>query len=637
MCGIAGFIDFTKKAGATQLRQMTDCLSYRGPDASGYEFIEHADCHIGLGHRRLSIIDLSPLGQQPMWTEDMTTVIIFNGEVYNYAEIREELRAAGHHFISGSDTEVMLKGYLQWGSACVQKFTGMFAFVILDKKKNIVFICRDRAGVKPLYYYWYQNVLLFASELKSFFQFPFFHKEIDTTSVFNFLQYSYVPAPNCIFKHTYKLEPGHYMVMDLGTKKFENTSYWSVLNYYKKPKLDITEEDAQEELETRLKKASDYRMVSDVPVGLFLSGGYDSSLVAAMLQTNRTEKIKTFTIGFPEKKYDEAVYAKQVAVHLGTDHHEMYCTYDEAKSIIPELPYYYDEPFGDSSAIPTILVSRFARQKVTVALSADGGDEIFAGYERHAALLNLAIKVNSIPLAMRRPLSFLIKHAPAFVMKKLTGGKNISTSNIDKYLSFIKSQSDLVDMVDYANQVVMPDYLRLFVTIPDIAGREFFQKNEIRCIGDKLDQLLAFDYLSYLPNDILTKVDRATMSVSLEGREPLLDQNIIEWVASLPAHFKYRNGTSKYLLRKIVHKYIPATIMHRPKMGFAIPLIDWFRKDLRYLLDEHFSKKAIEQHGFFNYNRLSQELQEYYKGNDFSFSFLWNVLVFQLWYKRWMT
>ena len=636
MCGIAGFIDFTKKADEEMLHSMTDSLSHRGPDGSGYAFFRHAQCDIGLGHRRLSIIDLSALGNQPMYSADKQLVIIFNGEIYNYAEIKEELIKNGHSFISGSDTEVMLYAYREWGAASVQRFIGMFSFVLYDLQKNTVFICRDRAGVKPLFYYWQHDLFLFGSELKSFFRVSRFEKKIDTDSFFNFLQYSFVPAPYSIFKNTWKLEPGCYLTVDLSSKKIIQKKYWDVLDHYKKEKLKISEEEAEAELERRLRKACEYRMVSDVPVGLFLSGGYDSTLVAAMLQTGRTDKIKTFTIGFPEKKYDEAGYAAKVAAHLGTEHHEMYCTYDEAKSIIPELPYYYDEPFGDSSAIPTILVSRFARKQVKVALSADGGDELFAGYERYSALLRLSKKVNAVVPFARKPLSLALKHAPGFLLNKMAKGKNVASENIAKYSNFIRGKVDLTDMADYANQTSMPEFLIPFIEHKTNGHGKLFQKENIRKLPGNLDRLLAIDYISYLPGDILTKVDLATMSISLEGREPLLDQHIIEWVATLPDKFKYRDGVSKYLLRKIVHKYVPSSVMSRPKMGFAVPLVKWFREDLKYLFSEYLNTASLNKHGLVNAERLQKELDEYYAGNDFRFPLLWNFFMFQIWYERWM-
>jgi asparagine synthase (glutamine-hydrolysing) len=636
MCGIAGYIDFNKQAEESILRKMTDCLSHRGPDASGYFFEAIAGYHIGLGHRRLSIIDLSPSGHQPMFTEDKQACIIFNGEIYNYAEIRQKLISKGHLFVSGSDTEVILKAYLEWGEHSLNEFIGMFAFVIYDRKKDRLFIARDRAGVKPLYYYWKNNQFLFASELKSFFEYPDFIKKIDQQSALEFFRYGNVPAPYSIFSDTWKLEPGHYLVVDMKSKVVSTSQYWNVLDYYKQDKLVISESSAKEELKQRLKKACAYRMVSDVPVGLFLSGGYDSSLVAAILQSESTEKIKTFTIGFPEAAYNEAGYAKQVADHLGTDHHELYCTYDEAKSIIPQLPYYYDEPFGDSSAIPTILVSRFARQSVTVALSADGGDELMAGYQRHISLLSLAGRVNRIPSTLRKTLAFAMRNSPEALLRLAAKGKYSTKENIAKYASYINGDIGLMEMIDLANQTAFPGEIqKLFQG--EATERELFNRKQIRQLPTPLDQLLAFDYLCYLPGDILTKVDRATMSVSLEGREPLLDQHLVEWTARLPDAYKLSEGaTSKYLFHQIVHDYIPRSVMERPKMGFTVPLKEWFRKDLRYLFEEHLDERSLRQHGLLNSKQLGIELKQYYEGQDFRFPLLWNALMFQLWYEKWM-
>ncbi|MGH2553382.1 MAG: asparagine synthetase B family protein, partial [Chitinophagaceae bacterium] len=442
--------------------------------------------------------------------------------------------------------------------------------------------------------------------------------------------------PQSIFKDTWKLEPGFFISIDLSTKKITKEQYWNVLDYYQKDKLNISEDDAQAELEERLKKACEYRMVSDVPVGLFLSGGYDSTLVAAMLQSGRNDKIKTYTIGFPEKKYDESVYAAKVAAHLGTEHHEMICTYDDAKSIIPDLPYYFDEPFGDSSAIPTILVSRFARQEVKVTLSADGGDELFAGYERHASLLKLSAKYRSLLPLARKPFAYVLKNTPAFLFGIVAKGKNISPDNIKKYSMYFSGKLDIVDMAVHANQTSMPEFLMPFIN-HQINGHDgYFNTAGIRKVPATLDKLLAIDYLTYLPGDILTKVDRATMSVSLEGREPLLDQHIIEWVATLPEILKYNNGVSKYLLRKIVHKYVPAEIMSRPKMGFSVPLQKWFREDLKHLFDEYLHPDSLSRHNLVNTDRLQKELKKYYSGNDYCFPLLWNFFMFQLWYNKWV-
>ena len=635
MCGIAGYINFTGDNNKEVLISMTDSLMHRGPDDAGYNVWNNQHAAIGFGHRRLSIIDLSPLGHQPMSSKD-DLHIIFNGEIYNYREIKEELLQKGYQFTSHSDTEVILNAYRQWGMDMLAKFTGMFSLALYDTVNNKVILVRDRAGVKPLYYYWENNIFLFASELKAFHQHPGFQKKINNRCLQAFLQYGYVPAPDCIFLNTFKLVPGHYMELDLTTATFKKIKYWDVADYYHKPDITITENEAVEETERLVLKACQYRMVSDVPVGVFLSGGYDSSVVAAVLQKNATQKIKTFTIGFEDQKYNEAVHAKKVADHIGTDHHEHYCTTVEAKNIIPTLPYYYDEPFGDSSAIPTILVSKFAREQVTVALSADAGDEIFAGYNKYSGVLSIVNKIAKIPGGLRKPLAAVLKNTPAAVLKKITSLNDTSKENVAKIVKYFKYNFNAVQIMDEANYSSPLERVNKFLKIdlqvqPDYFGIKNWQNNT-----DVLKGMLAVDYVSYMANDILTKVDRATMSVSLEGREPFLDQSIIEWAATVPSHFKINNGTKKYLLKKVAHKYIPPGLMERPKMGFGVPIINWFREDLKYLFDNYFSDEALNRHGFFNESEIKQAVKEYNNGANEKFVLLWYILMFQMWYEKWM-
>jgi asparagine synthase (glutamine-hydrolysing) len=362
MCGITGFVDYKKKLNKDHLDDANKILRHRGPDSGDLAFFESTEANIGFGHRRLSILDVSSNGNQPMYSDDNSVVIILNGEVYNFKEIRHELTALGHSFNSDSDTEVIIKAYQQFGIEAVHKFIGMFAFAIYDLNKQIVYLLRDRAGVKPLYYFHKNDCILFASELKSIYAYPVFEKVINEKAVSLFFKYGYIRAPHTIFRHTYKLRPGNYLKIDLQSKKVEEIEYYSVIDFYNKPKLKISEEEATDEVERLFTSAFQYRMVSDVPVGVFLSGGYDSGVVSAILQKNNSSKIKTFTIGFHEEKYNEAPHAKKMAAYMGTDHHEYYCTTKEAQEILPTLADIYDEPFGDSSAIPTILVSQFARQ-----------------------------------------------------------------------------------------------------------------------------------------------------------------------------------------------------------------------------------------------------------------------------------
>jgi len=404
MCGISGFCDFKKKSSENILKNMTDALIHRGPDSSGYSFFEYETYQVGLGHRRLSILDLSSHGHQPMSFENLD--IVFNGEIYNFKEIKKELLELGYSFYSNSDTEVILKSYYQWGIKAVDRFNGMFAITIYDKKENKLILIRDRVGVKPFYYYKKDSLILFSSELKSFHKYPNFEKIIDKNSLSLYLQFGYIPEPHSIFKNSYKLKAGHYIEIDLKSQKIEEIKYWDVVDFYNKPKIDISQEEAILKTEELLKSSFEYRMVSDVPVGVFLSGGYDSSLVVSILENGRNEKLNTFTIGFKEKGFDEAPYAKEVAKYLGTNHTEYYCTQKDALEIIPKLAEMYDEPFGDSSAIPTTLVSALARKSVTVSLSADGGDEIFAGYGKYTTTKQYFDKFNKISNSIKSLVNF---------------------------------------------------------------------------------------------------------------------------------------------------------------------------------------------------------------------------------------
>jgi len=418
MCGITGFFDLKKSSSKEDLISMTKTLHHRGPDAFGTKLIKANNSSVGLGHTRLSIIDLSENGSQPMQYQNYW--ICFNGEVYNFSNIKKELIYLGHVFEGNSDTEVVLHAFIEWGKDCLQKFIGMFAFVIYNSVTEDFFCVRDRAGVKPFFYYFDNDLFLFSSELKAFHKHPKFQKKINLSSVAAYMQYGNVPSPHCIFENCYKLKPGHSLSFDsqsIKEKKRLHPSnqnpYWNVYDFYNKPKLNISFEEAKKETEKILQSACEYRMVSDVPVGVFLSGGYDSSCVTALLQKNRTQKLKTFTISVPDIGLNEAPYAKDVAEHLGTNHTEISCSQKEAIELIPSLPYYYDEPFADSSAVPTTLVSKIARKEVTVALSADAGDEVFAGYNRYDYLIRYGKRLNSLPGFARKSIGGIMNQIPA--------------------------------------------------------------------------------------------------------------------------------------------------------------------------------------------------------------------------------
>ena len=630
MCGIAGFIDFKKGSDENILKHMADAVHHRGPDDVGYEIYDAPAASIGFGQRRLSILDLSPLGHQPMHFNDL--IVDFNGEVYNFKEVRKELIDKGYAFDSWSDTEVILKGYQCWGIDVVHKFIGMFAIALYDRQKQQVIFIRDRAGVKPLYYYWKNDLFLFGSELKSLFKHPDFDKEIDINSLALFLQFSYIPAPYCIFKNTFKLLPGHFLVVDLKTKELELKKYWDVFDYYNKPRIKISEEEVVEETDRLLKNAYEYRMVADVPVGLFLSGGYDSSSVAALLQTGRTERLKTFTIGFNEVEFNEAPEAKKIADYLGTDHTEWYLTSREAGQVLSRLPEIYDEPFADNSTVPTVLVSQLARSQVKVALSADGGDEIFGGYQKFRQAERYTTKIPASIQALLSGTMSLINPENIFYFNRKY---NFSTRY--EKMKLIWKKGDPVYAMKYIGQYITESEAETFLGKPFERYNTFFEQGDrLQKEGGVVNKLLAIDYKTFLVDNNLAKVDRATMSVGLEGREPMLDHRVIEFLAQLPSSFKIRNGVNKWLLKEVVHKYIPKELMDRPKRPFIAPLMVWFKEDLQSQLNYFLSETSLKKTGVFDPAPVIYLKNEYLKGRKVNYQKLWQILMFQLWYDRWV-
>lgn len=573
MCRIAGFWDFNYR-GDYHIEEvaiaMRDTLSHGGPDDAGI-FLEKSK-GLALTHRRLSILDLSPSGHQPMEFDNL--VIVYNGEVYNFREIRQELEKDGYSFTSTSDTEVVLKAFHRWGLDTIHKFIGMFAFTIWDKKERILVLCRDRIGVKPLYWYYEDGLFMFSSELKAFHKHPKFRKELNIQALSLYLQYGYITAPYSIFENTYKLKPGHFLTIN-GSGEIEEIQYWDVKEFYIRGVKEAEkwkkrkEEEIAEELEDILKNSFKLRLVSDVPVGIFLSGGIDSTTVTALLQKETGAPLKTFTIGFYEKEYNEANYAKEIAKYLGTDHVEFYCTPKEAFDIIPMLPQIYDEPFGDSSSIPTYLVSKLAVKSVKVALSADGGDEQFCGYTRYWMIK----KINRIISYFSLFAKALELISPEYAFKIYTFFKPILpkwTNFRDKYIKFINvlKAEDLFNHYDISNKYFLPQEFR------QLGLKSWIEKNQVDMKEITLDPLtfmMFYDMKTYLPDDILVKVDRATMSVSLEGREPLLDHRIVEFTCQLPPQMKYRDGISKYLLRKILYKLSLQNLLKDQKWALESP------------------------------------------------------------------
>jgi len=630
MCGIAGFCDFSKKSDKQTLINMTDVLHHRGPDDSGYSFYENEFSHIGLGHRRLSILDLSAHGHQPMIHQHLE--IIFNGEVYNFAEIAKELESFGYIFESNSDTEVILKAFHHWGIKAVDKFIGMFAIVIYDKEVQKLIFIRDRAGVKPLNYYFKDGLFLFSSELKSFHEHPNFEKEINVDALALFFQYSYILEPHTIFRHTYKLPAGHYAELNIQNAEFKIHKYWDVIDSYNKPKLDISFEEAKAQTEKLLKSACEYRMVSDVPVGMFLSGGYDSSAVTAILQKDRTEKLKTFSIGFNEEKYNEAQYAKKVAEYLGTEHTEYYCTQKDAQELLPLMSQIWDEPFGDSSNIPTTLVSRLARKSVTVSLSADGGDEIFGGYDKYTLSLKYQKMFSKIPF--RSAIGSMME---AIEPKYLIGlNKTYNFGNRYEKLKILLKAKNEQEIMNGVGYYFNPSEVDKLLGTTSKLSTSFDDVTRLMPHNDCIDKMMAIDYKTYQLDDILTKVDRATMSVSLEGREPLLDHRIIEFVATLPSSFKIKDGNKKYILKSIVHDYIPKELMDRPKMGFSIPLNEWFGDELKKYVLQYLDSAKVAKTGLLNVAEVERLKKEWLENSSFSANKIWLILTFMMWHERWM-
>lgn len=633
MCGIAGLIDFQSSSTEQVLQQMTDSIIHRGPDGSGQEFFQKNNYQLGFGHRRLSILDLTETGKQPMCFNNV--FITFNGEIYNFKEIKKELIKLGHNFIGNSDTEVILHAYVQWGIKCVSKFIGMFVFVLYDETRQLVYCVRDRAGIKPLFYYWKEGLFLFASELKAFHKHPKFHKQLNLNSVTSFLQYGNIPTPHCVFEDCFKLSPGYYIEFNIQHVTFNTHKYWDVYDSYNKPKLKINFEEAKKETEVLLKSAADYRMISDVPVGVFLSGGYDSACLAALLQKENSEKIKTYTIAVPDIGLNEAPYAKVVAKHLGTNHHEYTCTAKDAIELIDDLPYYYDEPFADSSAIPTTLVCKMARKEVTVALSADAGDEVFAGYNRYDYMMKFGSKIKNTPALIRRPIHGIMDwlnadHIPYF-------NKKYNFHNrYEKLKNLLKEPSDENLMMSLSKQFTEEELSGLFRKKFTIQNTRYSNQDLNHTHYTSLSYMMAIDYQTYLLDDILQKVDRASMTVSLEAREPYLDHRVIEWAAQLPDHFKYNNGIKKHILKEITHKYIPKSLMDRPKMGFAIPIENWMMNELKDKIYYYLDIKKIEQQGVLNSKTVNDLVSKFMSGKKEYGVKIWYLLMFQMWYEKWM-
>lgn len=652
MCGVAGLWS-PKGMNGADLRNiaqsMARSLTYRGPDDGGVWVQESAG--IALGHRRLSILDLSAEGHQPMVSSGLRYVISYNGEVYNSAELRQELESAGFRFRGHSDTEVMLAAFEAWGiPEALRRFIGMFAFALWDQQRRELHLVRDRLGIKPLYYGWVGGRLLFGSELKALRACPGFDAPIDRGALALYLRHSYIPAPYSIYRGVFKLLAGRLLTITeeqlarkIPTAELAEGAqvYWSARQVATEG-LNRTfagsDTEATGHLETVLRDAVRLRMMADVPLGALLSGGVDSSTVVALMQAQSSRPIKTFSIGFYEDKYNEAGYAARVARHLGTDHTELYVTPEEAQAVIPSLPQMFDEPFADSSQIPTYLVSRLARTAVTVSLSGDGGDELFAGYDRYFRTLAVWSKVSRLPAAGRRALAAALMRSPDSLLRLLASvaratalADALSPDRLRKLGAMVSSSTAEALYFEFLSHWREPSKVVIGAEEPDhFLGRSANWKISERLI----DNMCFADLSSYLPDDILTKVDRASMAVSLEARVPILDHRVVEFAARLPLHMKVRDGQSKWLLRQVLYRYVPPELLDRPKMGFGVPIDEWLRGPLRDWAEDLLSEERLRREGFFNPAPIRAKWQEHLSGRRRWHYYLWDVLMFQSWWEH---
>lgn len=626
MCGICGYIS-KKNITAEQLKEMNDTMYHRGPNDSGEEIYPASDGYrIGFAQRRLSILDLSMLGHQPMHSDNKRISVVYNGEIYNFQELKKEL--ADYPFRSNCDTEVIIAAYLKWGISCIERFNGMFAIALYDRETQEVYLVRDRIGKKPLYYWYEDQNLVFASELKPIMKCPGFRREIAKGVLSRYLFQQYINAPESIYQNVYKLEPGAILKFSKGQIKV--WKYWDVKEAYEKAQTNPvgSYEEAKEQLKDLLKQAVAARMIADVPLGSFLSGGYDSSLITAIAQEHSTEPVKTFSIGFHEEKYNEAKYAGAVADHLGTNHTELYIDEQDMFELVDSIPKYYDEPFADSSQIATMMVSKLAREYVTVALSGDGGDEFFCGYNIYENVAQ-AQKLDVLG-GMVHGICQLPGLKQAHIEDKLPFRVRVIAGNREKES---KTQFGAGNYIVKARAMVgeLPkaEALPVHYLVESRYGVDNWQIRRM---------LLDMD--TYLPGDILCKVDRASMKYSLECRCPILDTKVMEFSYRIPHQYKYAGGDKKHILKDIAYDYIPKELLDRPKVGFGVPLDKWLRGPLKEQLLDYSSYEYLKKQNIFDAAYVSDMIQKYVVTGDAgpatgaNYSKLsWSFFVFQQWYE----
>ena len=644
MCGIVGFWQKHHSNGIDDMhhiiQNMAKALFHRGPDDKGSWVDE--EMGLAFGHTRLSILDISKQGHQPMESHNSKYVIVYNGEIYNFLELRNVLKKRGCRFKGSSDTEVILAAINEWGLVkAVQSFDGMFSFALWDKAEKSLHLCRDRIGEKPLYYGWNQNTFFFSSELKALRKHPLFNPTIDLDALNSYVRLNYIPTPHSIYKSIHKLEPG--TIFSLSWPKFESNTiiYWSAydaVNESLNSQFRSSENEIMELLDDALRHSVKSRLVSDVPVGAFLSGGIDSSTIVALMQAQNSIPIKTFSVGFFEEDYNEAEYARKVALHLGTDHTEIFVTEKEAMDVIPRLPKLYDEPFADSSQIPTFLISQLAHSIVTVSLSGDGGDEIFGGYNRHIWNHSYWDKITRWPISVRR-----------FISKM---GKSLPISLLDNIYKMIESVIPTELQISYPGDkihkllsvLILENSSQLYERlINETSAINLLQfegynssliKNKLDVwshFSNSTDAMMYLDLITYLPDDILAKVDRASMGASLESRAPFLDHKVVELAWKIPLEMKIRNGQGKWILRKLLYNYVPKELLDRPKTGFGVPIEKWLKTSLRGWAESLIGESQLLSDGFFNPNIVRKMWDEHLNGTRNRQHVMWNILMFQSW------
>ncbi len=615
MCGICGYVG-TQKINAETLWKMNNTMFHRGPNDGGIWQYAETECEVGMAQRRLSILDLSELGHQPMVSEDGRYIIVYNGEVYNFGALRQQLEQKSYHFFSNCDTEVILNAFSEWGRKSFEKFNGMFAIAIYDKEERRLTLARDRIGKKPLYYYFNNGHFVFGSELKPIMEYPFFERRVNKNNIGHLLCDKYLVAPYCIFENTYKMVPG--TILEYQDGSITIATFWNIVEQYSKQKertidnLDISINSLNE----LLLDAVESRMIADVPVGTFLSGGIDSALVTAIAQKVSDKPVNTYSIGFYEKEKDEAPYAAEIANFLGTKHHEHYIKEKDIFELLNDLPKYYDEPFSDSSQLPTMLVSKYAAQDITVALSGDGGDEVFCGYKMY-------------------DLTWIAQHVDFLgaIAYYFPGRKYVEKYIPTELRAFINNRDNNTKTQLYINVMIEEAEKLLGQKLVDI---KYTHEKELS-MPNWQERRMLLDMQTYLPDEILTKTDRASMKYSLEVRCPLLDYRIIEDSFRIPHRYKYHNFEKKYILKQIAYQYIPKQMLDRPKKGFSVPLCKWLRTVLKKDIEKYADEKVLTRQDIFDPKAVRKLIDKQLISDKIMYSnLLWSFYMFQKWYQMYI-